>query len=45
MDPAEEVLLDPALVNPIFNSRQKIAIPVPIALFVSSGGARRVPAR
>ena len=38
MDPAEEVLPDPALVNPIFYSREKRAILVPIALFASSGG-------
>ena len=38
MDPAEEVLLDPVLVNPIFYLRGKKAILVPTALFESSGG-------
>ena len=38
MDPAEEVLLDPLLVNPFFCSRGMRAIPVPTALFEASGG-------
>jgi hypothetical protein len=38
MDPAEEVLLDPLLVNPFFYPRGKRAILVPATLFESSGG-------
>ena len=44
MDPAEEVLLDPVLVNPLshFNRRGKRAIPVPTALFEVSVLRRRL---
>jgi hypothetical protein len=38
MDPAEEVLLDPVLVNLFFYPRAKKAIPVPLHRFESSGG-------
>ena len=38
MDPAEEVLLDPVIANPIFLCVGKKAILVPTALFEISGG-------
>jgi len=38
MDPAEEVLLDPVLVNPFFLSASKESYSCAIALFESSGG-------
>jgi hypothetical protein len=38
VDPAEEVLLDPVLVNPVFYPRGGRAILVPTALFGVSGG-------
>jgi hypothetical protein len=42
VDPAEEVVLDPVLVNPIFMWLKR-AILVPTALFASSGGVALSP--